>query len=78
MAIDVNKANAFEIDPEQIDAERYATTPLLPPLMVNCRSNDLPASSPLQSPAVADALQSVAATHGPIFGYPAYDARRPK
>ncbi|EAT87753.1 hypothetical protein HBI56_119330 [Parastagonospora nodorum] len=61
MAIDVGKANAYEIDPKQIEAERYATTPLLPPLMVNCR-NEAPTSSPLQSPAVADASQSVAAT----------------
>ncbi|KAH7389297.1 hypothetical protein DE146DRAFT_159293 [Phaeosphaeria sp. MPI-PUGE-AT-0046c] len=62
MAIDVGKANALEIDPEQIDNERYASTPLLPPLMVNCRNDDLPTSSPLQSPTVADVTNSIVAT----------------
>tara|TARA_R110002003_G_scaffold52_24_gene4579 strand:- start:9553 stop:10395 length:843 start_codon:yes stop_codon:yes gene_type:complete len=61
MAIDVEKANAIVIDPAQVDADRYATTPLLPPLLVNCR-DDVPTSSPLQSPTVADATQSIAAT----------------
>lgn len=64
MQIDVAKANAMdmEIDPEQVDAERYATTPLLPPLLVDGRDNDLPTSSPLQSPTVADATHSLLAT----------------
>ncbi|KAL6707965.1 hypothetical protein ACN47E_003639 [Coniothyrium glycines] len=73
MAIDVAKANAMEIDPEEIDRERYATTPLLPPLLVNCRDDGLPASSPLQSPTVADALQSSAHTPlgtPPVRAYP--------
>jgi hypothetical protein len=73
MAIDVNKANAMEIDPEEVERERYATTPLLPPLLVNCRNNDLPASSPLQSPAVADATQSMGPTPAgtpPMRTYP--------
>jgi hypothetical protein len=73
MAIDVNKANAMEIDPEEVERERYATTPLLPPLLVNCRNDDLPASSPLQSPAVADATQSVGPTPAgtpPMRTYP--------
>ncbi|KAF2833831.1 hypothetical protein CC86DRAFT_15570 [Ophiobolus disseminans] len=73
MAIDVEKANALVIDPEEIDAERYATTPLLPPLLVNCRSDGLPASSPLQSPTVADATHSLAVTPAgspPARAYP--------
>lgn len=61
MAIDINKANAYEADPEDVDTERYAATPLLPPLLVNCRDN-FPTSSPLQSPTVADTTQSVMAT----------------
>jgi hypothetical protein len=74
MAIDVEKANAIVIDPEEVDAERrYATTPLLPPLLGNCRNNGLPTSSPLQSPTVADATPSVAATPAgtpPVRAYP--------
>ncbi|KAJ4365282.1 hypothetical protein N0V83_008901 [Neocucurbitaria cava] len=62
MAIDIEKANALDIDEKEVDAERYATTPLLPPLLVNCRNDDLPASSPLQSPTVADATQSLVPT----------------
>jgi hypothetical protein len=64
MAIDVAKANAMdmEIDPKQVDAERYATTPLLPPLLMNGRGDDLPTSSPLQSPTVADPTHSLLAT----------------
>lgn len=62
MSIDVEKANAIEINAEEIDAERYATTPLLPPLLVNCRNEGMPTSSPLQSPTVADTTQSVVAT----------------
>lgn len=73
MAIDVEKANAIEIDPEEADAERYAHTPLLPPLLVNCRNDELPTSSPLQSPTVADASQSAALTPAgtpPVRAYP--------
>lgn len=67
------KANAIDIDvnPEQVDAERYATTPLLPPLLM-CR-DDLPTSSPLQSPTIADASQSCVPTPmgtPPIRAYP--------
>lgn len=62
MEIDVAKANAvdIDIDPEQIDAERYATTPLLPPLLM-CR-DDLPTSSPLQSPTIANTSHSLVST----------------
>lgn len=63
MAIDIVKANSMEIDVEEVDRERYATTPLLPPLLVNCRNN-MPTSSPLQSPTVADATHSLA--HTPV------------
>lgn len=71
--IDVAKANAIDIDidPAQIDAERYATTPLLPPLLM-CRE-DLPTSSPLQSPTIADASQSCIPTPmgtPPVRAYP--------
>lgn len=73
MEIDVAKANANDIgiDPEQVDAERYATTPLLPPLLM-CR-DDLPTSSPLQSPTIADASQSCVPTPigtPPVRAYP--------
>ncbi|KAF2002642.1 hypothetical protein P154DRAFT_552955 [Amniculicola lignicola CBS 123094] len=60
--IDVSKANAFEFDPEEVAKERFATTPLLPPLLVKTRFEDVPAQSPLQSPTVADAGQSRVAT----------------
>ncbi|KAH6639532.1 hypothetical protein C7974DRAFT_373755 [Boeremia exigua] len=62
MEIDVVKANAIDIDidPEQIDAERYATTPLLPPLLM-CR-DVMPTSSPLQSPTIANTAYSSAPT----------------
>lgn len=62
MEIDIIKANAVDvdIDPEQVDAERYATTPLLPPLLM-CR-DDLPTSSPLQSPTIANTSHSSAPT----------------
>ncbi|KAF2018166.1 hypothetical protein BU24DRAFT_166291 [Aaosphaeria arxii CBS 175.79] len=59
--IDVAKANAIAFDPEEIEAERYATTPLLPPMLITGRLNDLPTQSPLQSPTVA-ADASTAAT----------------
>ncbi|PSN68706.1 hypothetical protein BS50DRAFT_322881 [Corynespora cassiicola Philippines] len=60
--IDIHKANAPEIDVEQIERERCATTPLLPPTLLNARLDQLPAESPLQSPTVADASQSLVAT----------------
>lgn len=73
MEIDVAKANDSVIDSnlEQVDAERYASTPLLPPLLM-CR-DDLPTSSPLQSPAIANASQSCVATPmdtPPVRAYP--------
>ncbi|KAJ4361283.1 hypothetical protein N0V95_001985 [Ascochyta clinopodiicola] len=73
MEIDVAKANAIDIDidPHQVDTERYATTPLLPPLLM-CR-DDLPTSSPLQSPTIADASQSCVPTPmgtPPVRAYP--------
>jgi hypothetical protein len=71
--IDAAKANAIDIDidPAQVDAERYATTPLLPPLLM--RRDDLPTSSPLQSPTIADASQSCVPTPmgtPPVRAYP--------
>lgn len=71
--IDIAKANAFEVDPKEIDAERYATTPLLPPMLVTTRFADVPTQSPLQSPTVADSTTSLAATPigtPPLRGYP--------
>ncbi|KAF1921741.1 hypothetical protein BDU57DRAFT_60849 [Ampelomyces quisqualis] len=73
MAIDVAKPNALKINPDEVAAERYASTPLLPPLMVNNRNDGLPASSPLQSPTVADRTQSLVATPvgtPPVRAYP--------
>jgi hypothetical protein len=73
LAINVERANAMEIDVDQVDAERYASTPLLPPLMVNCRNDEMPASSPLQSPTVADVVNSISATPAgtpPVRAYP--------
>lgn len=71
--IDVAKANdtITNVDAEQVDAERYASTPLLPPLLM-CR-DDLPTSSPLQSPTIANASQSCVATPmgtPPVRAYP--------
>src|SRR5690242_6646460 len=73
MEIDIAKANAVnvDIDPEQTDAERYATTPLLPPLLM-CR-DDLPTSSPLQSPTIANTSHSSGSTPlatPPVRAYP--------
>lgn len=63
MPIDVGAANAMErIKVEEIERERCATTPLLPPLLVTDRNNSLPTSSPLQSPTVADVTPSAAQT----------------
>lgn len=62
--IDIKKANAFDMDVDEIDSERYATTPLLPPLLVKTRFDDAPAHSPLQSPTIAtvDPMQSLVST----------------
>ncbi|KAL5443308.1 hypothetical protein PMIN05_003716 [Paraphaeosphaeria minitans] len=62
--IDIGKANAFDIDVDEIESERYATTPLLPPLLVKTRFDDAPAHSPLQSPTIAtvDPMQSLVST----------------
>ena len=66
-----SQAIAIAIDPKEIEAERYATTPLLPPLLM-CR-DDMPTSSPLQSPTIATASQSCVATPlgtPPVRAYP--------
>ncbi|KAF2184430.1 hypothetical protein K469DRAFT_579815 [Zopfia rhizophila CBS 207.26] len=71
--IDIAKANALDVDAEQIDAERFATTPLLPPMLVKAQLDDLPTQSPLQSPTVADATNSLVATPigtPPVRAYP--------
>jgi hypothetical protein len=71
--IDVTKANAFEEAADPEDAERYATTPLLPPMLVKTRFDDVPTQSPLQSPTVADPSYSLVATPNgtpPIRAYP--------
>lgn len=59
--IDIAKANALDISVEEIDAEHFATTPLLPPMLVTARFDDVPTQSPLQSPTVA-MTDSMAAT----------------
>lgn len=48
--IDIVKANALDMDADEIDSERFATTPLLPPLLVKTRFEEAPSHSPLQSP----------------------------
>ncbi|KAF2726761.1 hypothetical protein EJ04DRAFT_570980 [Polyplosphaeria fusca] len=60
--MDVAKTNALEADADPVDPERFATTPLLPPLLVKTRLDDLPAQSPLQSPTIADTTHSLVAT----------------
>jgi hypothetical protein len=70
LPIDTTKANG--LDPE---AERLASTPLLPPMLVTTRFDDVPTQSPLQSPSVAmaDPMHSVATTpvdSPPMRAYP--------
>jgi cell pole-organizing protein PopZ len=60
--IDIAKANAFDPDAEEEETERFATTPLLPPMLIKTRFDDQPTQSPLQSPSVADLSASVVAT----------------
>ena len=60
--VDIIKVETVQAEPEQPDSERHARTPLLPPLMVKARINDIPTQSPLQSPTVADASHSLVAT----------------
>ena len=64
--IDIQKANA-PLEGDEIDAEDLATTPLLPPLMVQFSSKlaNTPVQSPLQSPTVADSPLTV---HTPTEG----------
>lgn len=71
--IDIAKANALYIDMEQVDRERFASTPLLPPMLVKTRFDDVPTESPLQSPTVADATPFLDATPigtPPVRAYP--------
>jgi hypothetical protein len=73
--IDIAKANAWDWDLEEVESERYATTPLLPPMLVMARLDDVPTQSPLQSPtvAMADPMQSLATTpvdSPPVRAYP--------
>lgn len=62
--IDIVKANALEMDVDDIESERFATTPLLPPLLVKTRFEEAPSHSPLQSPKTVqvDPLQSLVST----------------
>lgn len=73
--IDIAKANALDINVEEVESERFATTPLLPPMLVTTRFDDIPTQSPLQSPTVAvtDPMQSLATTpmdSPPVRAYP--------
>jgi hypothetical protein len=71
--INIAKANAFESDVEEADSERFATTPLLPPMLVKTRFEDAPTDSPLQSPSVAEAAHNFDATPistPPVRAYP--------
>ncbi|KAF2266664.1 hypothetical protein CC78DRAFT_577976 [Lojkania enalia] len=62
--IDIAKANSHDSDAEEEEEEeeRFATTPLLPPLLIKARLDDVPAQSPLQSPTIADTTYSLVAT----------------
>lgn len=62
--IDIAKANAFDMDVDEIDRERFATTPLLPPLLVETRFEEAPSQSPLESPktVTVDVMQSLVST----------------
>jgi hypothetical protein len=62
--IDIAKANALDLNVNDIEAERFATTPLLPPMLVTTRFDDVPTQSPLQSPtvAMADPMHSLVTT----------------
>ncbi|PVH94629.1 hypothetical protein DM02DRAFT_183726 [Periconia macrospinosa] len=66
LPIDIAKANdnALQLDVEEIEAERFASTPLLPPMLSTNYLDDTPTRSPLQSPTVAttDPIQSVVTT----------------
>ena len=64
--IDVQKANSLPSEEDDV-AQELATTPLLPPMMIQCTSNHLdePIQSPLQSPTIAE---SSSAVHTPIDG----------
>lgn len=71
--IDIAKANAFDAKAEQEETDRFATTPLLPPLLVKAYRNDQPTESPLQSPTVATTTHSLVATPigtPPVRAYP--------
>ncbi|KAF1976006.1 hypothetical protein BU23DRAFT_58818 [Bimuria novae-zelandiae CBS 107.79] len=62
--IDIAKANAVDMDVDEIDSERFATTPLLPPLLVKTRFEAAPPESPLHSPEIVsvDPMHSLVST----------------
>lgn len=64
--IDIERANRCSVD----HAEVLATTPLLPPRMMDVFANTKPVSmqSPLQSPSVAEASDSFSGNISPIDG----------
>lgn len=61
--IDIDAANSEQNNPDA-EAERHATTPLLPPVSVEFPNpnNDVPLDSPLESPTVADTSESPGVT----------------
>ncbi|KAI9872600.1 MAG: hypothetical protein M1830_001427 [Pleopsidium flavum] len=63
-SIDIVKANR---NSQEEDSDNLATTPLLPPLMVDFPAHvkDIPVQSPLQSPTVADASDSFSTSNTP-------------
>lgn len=63
-SIDIEKANR---NSQEQDSDNLATTPLLPPLMVDFPAHvkDVPVQSPLQSPTVADASDPFSTTNTP-------------
>ncbi|CAI6338377.1 unnamed protein product [Periconia digitata] len=77
LPIDIAKANdnAVQLDVDEIESERYASTPLLPPMLTTNHLDDTPTRSPLQSPTVAntDPTHSLVTTpvdSPPVRAYP--------
>ena len=68
-SIDVEKANRSSQDES---SDTLATTPLLPPLMVEFppHVHDVPVQSPLQSPTVADVSDPLSTNHTPTENTP--------
>ncbi|RDL37782.1 uncharacterized protein BP5553_05215 [Venustampulla echinocandica] len=62
--IDIEKANDDILERE----EKFATTPLLPPLMTDALTKEVAMQSPLQSPSVAEPHDPLSGTITPVDG----------